>query len=54
MSLDDAKWHVTLSLLKSHAPCHHHILLALLMLCLHPSGETTKEFSAKDSKLGLA
>jgi len=54
MSLDDTKWHVTVSLPKSHAPCYHHILLALLMLCLHPSGETTKEFSTKDSKLGLA
>jgi len=28
MSLHDAKWHITLSLPKSHAPCFHHILLA--------------------------
>ena len=47
MSLDGAKWHVTLSLPKSHAPCYHHMLLAWLMLCLHPSVERAKDSRPK-------
>jgi len=52
MSLDDAKWDVTLSLPKSHAPCYHHILLLWLMLYLHTSEERAKDSRPKE-QIGL-